>query len=74
MYTVQILLDTTGGKRTGSTDSVARSQPWVPDYTVKATTDVLFLKIRFTANIYFAKVFKGGGFIFYVHKKIYYLY
>ena len=30
----------------GSTDSVARSHAWVPDYTVKATTDVLFLKIR----------------------------
>ena len=45
----------------GSTDSVARSHAWVPDYTVKATTDVLFLKIRLMNHLMRRRDERGGG-------------
>ena len=45
-------LDTTGvgSRRSGSADgglaSIGRSAPWFPDYTLRAITDITYLKIR----------------------------
>ncbi len=48
----QVYLDTTGvgSRRSGSADgglaSIGRSAPWLPDYTLRAITDIVYLKIR----------------------------
>ena len=47
--TYKQLKDNVKGNRSSSADAgqyVKKSNPWFPDYTVRAVTDVLYLKVR----------------------------